>query len=103
MRKFSGFFVFFGLLIVAFAYVLPVNKYGMEGSLDCDGPLKSMIFICLGLVFSLIGALIFFVKPFWDWKSNKVFYTVLFLTALAVSMKIPEIYHESQFNQENCQ
>ena len=103
MRKLSLPLVLFGLLVIAFAVILPVNQYGIEGSVDCDGPLKTLIFICLGLVFTLIGVLIFFLKPFWDWKSNKFFYSVIFIIVISIAIKIPEIYRESQFNEENCQ
>lgn len=102
MRKFSIVIVILGFALVDFAYLLPVNKYGMEGALDCDGPLKATLLLCMGLALSLVGLLIFFLKPFWDWKSNKIFYSVLLLTAIVVGMKIPEIYHESQVNEEHC-
>ncbi len=100
MRKFSLLIVVFGLLIVAFAFILPVNKYGFEGSLDCDGPLRSIIFLSLGIAFTVIGGLVFMLKPFWDWKSNRTFYCVIFLSFVIVSLKIPEIYRESEVNQE---
>lgn len=100
MRKFSLAIVVFGLLIVGFAYILPVNKYGIDGSLDCNGPLKSMIVLFLGLGFTVLGALTFLLKPFWDFKSNKFFYGVVLVTVLVVVMKIPEIYHETEVNQQ---
>lgn len=100
MRKFSLLIVIFGLLIVAFAFILPVNKYGFEGSLDCDGPLRSMIILSLGVGFTIMGGLVFMLKPFWDWKSNKIFYSLTLLTFIVVAFKIPEIYRESEVNKE---